>query len=237
MKTLFMTIFLAMASLLTMAQTGEKNFIDQNYIEVTGRAEIEVVPDQIYLAITINQNDIKGKETIETVEKQITDKLKEIGIDVAKDLSIQDYSSNLRTYFIKKTEVVTLKNFQLLVHDAKTVVKVFRELDKLGISNISVSKLDHSKIIDYRKEVKVNAIKAAKEKAEALTTAINQTIGRAIYINENSSPDYTPLRGQYLNMSVQMSTEQPPAEEKAEPDIQFEKIKIEYTVFVRFELK
>ena len=29
------------------AQTGQKNFIDQNYIQVEGIAEMNVIPDQI----------------------------------------------------------------------------------------------------------------------------------------------------------------------------------------------
>ena len=38
----------------------EKNYIDQPYIEVTGKAEMEVVPDEIYLRIVINEKDNKG---------------------------------------------------------------------------------------------------------------------------------------------------------------------------------
>ena len=44
---LFMIVHLA-----GMAQVGSKNFIDQNYIELSGTAELEVVPDEIYISIT-----------------------------------------------------------------------------------------------------------------------------------------------------------------------------------------
>lgn len=40
---------------------GGKNFIDQNYVEVTGTAELEIVPDEIYLRIVISEKD-KGKK-------------------------------------------------------------------------------------------------------------------------------------------------------------------------------
>lgn len=39
-------------------------------------------------------------------------------------------------------------------------------------------------------EVKVKAIKAAKEMAESLSSALNQTISRAIYIQEVANPYY-----------------------------------------------
>ena len=35
----------------------QKTFLDQPYIEVTGRAEMEVATDEIYVLITINEQD------------------------------------------------------------------------------------------------------------------------------------------------------------------------------------
>ena len=32
----------------------------ENYIQVTGKAEKEIVPDEIYVRITINESDTKG---------------------------------------------------------------------------------------------------------------------------------------------------------------------------------
>ena len=38
----------------------EKNFIDQNYIEITASAEKEVSPNEIYISITIDEKDNKN---------------------------------------------------------------------------------------------------------------------------------------------------------------------------------
>ena len=46
-------------SSIAFAQNGEKNFIDQNYIEVTGKAELEIAPDRIYIQIRLNEKDLK----------------------------------------------------------------------------------------------------------------------------------------------------------------------------------
>ncbi|MDP4273660.1 MAG: SIMPL domain-containing protein, partial [Bacteroidota bacterium] len=175
-------VFLLSISLCGFAQIGEKNFIDQNYIEVTGKAEKEIVPDMIYLKIILSDKDNKSKQSLDETEKSMISKLTGIGVDVNKDLSVKDYVSNFKSYWISKTDVILTKQFQLIVHDAKTIQKVFFEFQKLGISNVTIEKLEHSRIEQYRREVKIEAIKAAKEKAEALAAAVNQSIGKALYI-------------------------------------------------------
>ena len=92
-----LALFAASLFALTLA-AQEKNFIDEPYIEVTGKAEMEVVPDRIYLRIVINEKDNKGKVSVEQQEKEMFKQLKSIGIDLEKQLSVQDMSSDLQTY-------------------------------------------------------------------------------------------------------------------------------------------
>ena len=229
--------FLVLLPCLLFAQTGQKNFIDQNFIEVTGKSEMEITPDLIYLKIFINEKDGKSKLSLPEREKTMISVLKEIGVDVTKDLTIKDMSSNFKFYFLAKSDILLSKEYQLLVRDGKTAGKVFIELEKIGISNVSIDRLDNSKIEQYRKEVKIDAIKAAKAKAESLAGAINQSIGRAIYIQEletnlrNGSPGASNsimIRGYASGISIADSQQ---------PDVDFEKIKIEYSILCRFELK
>ena len=77
----------------------EKGFIEQNYIEVSGRAEKELSPDEIYLDITITEKDNRGKVSIERQEKSLFKRLASIGIDLTKDLQISDISSSLEKFF------------------------------------------------------------------------------------------------------------------------------------------
>jgi len=234
MRKLVIALFL-LAPALLQAQQGDKNFIDQNYIEVTGKAEMEIAPDEIYLRILINEKDFKGKG-INDIEKSMFDKLTELGIDLSKELVIKDLLSNFQYYWLQKADVVLTKEYQLIVHDGKTAGKVFLELQSLGISNISVIKVENSEITKFRREVKVAAIKAAQEKARDLANAINQEIGRAIYIQEiennykqysNSANSNVVIRG-YAGYVNSMSPES---------NIEFEKIQLEYSIIARFELK
>jgi uncharacterized protein YggE len=227
-------IFILLISSLSVFAQGEKNFIDQNYIEITGKAEMQIVPDLIYLKIIISEKDTKNKIPVAELERKMIAKFQDIGIDVKKDLMIDDLSSYYKNKLLGKTDVILSKEYQLIVHDGKTASKVLVELEKIEISNVSVVRVDHSKIEDFKKEVKVNAIKAAKEKAELLTKAVGQNVGRAIYIQDYEMP--TPIRYSSVSMRLK-SYDSAPAREEEVSDLEFEKIKLESSILVRFELK
>lgn len=235
MKAILYVLVSLLPSLI-LAQPGEKNFIDQNYIEVTGKAEMEVIPDQIYISVTISEKDTKNKTSLSELEQKMLESLKEIGIDISKDLLVIDIASNFKKYILSGTEILLSKEYQLLVHDGKTAGKVFIELEKIGISNINIEKLDHSKLEQYRKEVKVNAIQAAKEKAGSLARAIGQDVGRAIYIKEMDMYSGPVPRVANAAIAIRGLSERSEPEYKV-PDIEFEKIKLEYSIICRFELK
>jgi uncharacterized protein YggE len=105
MKKMMILFACMMTTLWTFAQ-GEKNFLDQNYIEVNGKAEMEVTPDLIYLGITINERDSKNKTPIAESEKQMIDKLKSLGIDVGKDLLIKDLASTFKFNLQNRNPVI-----------------------------------------------------------------------------------------------------------------------------------
>lgn len=231
MRTLTLLLLLFLSEALY-AQTGEKNFIDQPYIEVTGKAELLVVPNQIYLKIILSEKDTKNKVSIEELEKQMMQKFKEIGLDINKEVFILDMSSNFKSYLLGKKDILLSKQYQVIVKDGKTAGRVFTELEKMGISNVTVDKLDNDHMDQYRQEVKLNAIKAAKAKAEYLTISIGQNIGKAIFIQEL---DMFAINNRFSN-NVQYSG-YINQESDAGSDIDFDKIKIEYAILCRFELK
>ena len=241
-KNIMRTILLIVYTTITFtsfSQTG-KNFIDQNFIEVTGKAEMEIVPNEIYLRILVNEKDFKGKKSLMEIEKSMKNKLTEIGIDISKKLAIKDMTSNFRNYWLKSSTIISTKEYQLIVNNAKTAGQVFKGLESIGISNISIDKIEHSEIQKYRTEVKVNAIRAAKQKANSLTSAIDQSVGKAIYIQEINNQAFRGLQGQVAGLSnivVRGYGFSDKQKLKQEPNIEFEKIKLEYSILVRFEIE
>lgn len=220
---------------LVMAQDGEKNFIDQNYIEVTGKAEAEIVPDEIYFKIVLNENDDKGKQSLVQLEKSFLAILGNLNIDVEKSLSVRDASSQFKTKRLKSSDVLTTKTYLLLLNTADQVGSLMQMLDKAGIANVSVDRVGHSQIERFRREVKVNAVKAAKEKAVDLAKAVDQQAGRALYIYEYPSNEVFPVRlASVSNVATEVYDQ---ADGGQEPVVDFEKIKLEYSILARFELK
>lgn len=231
MKNLFI---LLLALVVFSARSQEKNFIDQNYIDVMGTSEMEIVPDLIYIKIVISENDSKGKVSIAETEQKMMDRFQALGIDTKKDLSIKDLSSNFRNFFLKKSDIIISKEYQLLVHSGLMTGKVFGELEKIGISNATIDRIDHTKIHEFKNDVKVAAIKAAREKAESLTKAIGQGIGRAIHIVELENGAFA---GNNANANVALYRNYQASSPKFDADLDFEKIKLSYSVQVKFELK
>ncbi len=222
-------IFLLIATI-SFTQSLEKNFIDENYIQVTGSAELEIAPDEIYVKVVINEKD--SRVPLEDVESELFDKLKEIGIDIDKDVAILDAVNNLKRYLLRLS-VVSNREYQILVKDAEMLMKIFRGLEDLNISRVSIDRLDHSQMEKFRGEVKISAIKAAKEKAQLLAEAIDQSIGKAIHVEEieNDCPN------RYSNSANIIGASSIRYEKKGLPQVEFERIKIQYKIMVKFKLE
>jgi uncharacterized protein YggE len=215
------------------SQNGTKNFIDQNYIEITGVSESELTPDEIYLSIVIHEKDKKGKISVEQQETAMIKKLKQLDLNMKNDFKILDYTSNYKFYFLKRTDIQKSKKYQLMVRDGLTLGKVFQTLESIEISNVSISKISHSKIEEHTRVAKIRALKAAKQKALDYAEAIDQTIGKALYIQENQRN----FRPQYSNEITVRGMTTSKFQQEAINDIEFEKIKIHASVLARFELK
>lgn len=61
-------LFLTFVTIHSFSQT--KNFIDLPYIETAAKVDTLVVPDRIYLNISIAEQDTKGKIAVEELEKK-----------------------------------------------------------------------------------------------------------------------------------------------------------------------
>ena len=76
------------------------------------------------------------------------------------------------------------------------------KLDDNATSNFFIQRTSHSRLAEYRRQLKIAAVKAAKEKAQYLSASIGETIGEAVTINEPVEY-YIP----YYNMNRRTSNE------------------------------
>ena len=186
MKVLFLFILWPF-SLCFFSQVTEKQVPS---IDIVGLAENEIIPDEIYVSITIRER-IEGKERI-TLEKQENDfkeTLKKIGIDLSL-LSLSDANADYIKIKYKHKDVLSQMTYILKLNTAKSVGDLFSALFEIKIYDAFIQKVSHSKIEEFKKDLRILAIKNAKEKAEYLTTAIGYEIGKPIVIYENSPVIY-----------------------------------------------
>lgn len=209
-----------------------KSFLDVPYLETSSQVDTLVTPDKIYLSILIQEKDTKGRVSVEEQENKMAQRLKALGIDLDKQLTILDFSSNFKKYFLREKEVLKSKQYSLLVHTGKQAGDVMVALEQLEIANASVERTEYSKMDELELTLKTRAVKKAKEKALAMTQPLGQKLGPAIHIVDNSQP-YYPRYDQVVRMEMKQMA----ADSSAQPlDIDFEKIKVESMVHVKFAL-
>jgi hypothetical protein len=212
-----------------------KNFIDQPFIETSAKVDTLVTPDKIFLTILITEKDTKGKISVEELENKMADKLKSLGINLDHQLSLSDLSSNFKKYFLKQQDVLKSKAYTLIVFDAVTAGKVIMELENINISNVLLEKTEYSKIENLQLELKSKAIKKAKLNAISMTNPLNQKVGNAIYISDIGNISYQ-LQGRVAGLQIRGMNSLDETQFKP-IDIEFEKIKVESEVNVKFKLE
>ena len=115
--------------------------------------------------------------------------------------------------------------------NAADIDKLVNMLDDNSTQNMQIIKTTHSKMEEYRKEVKVKALQAAKAKAHYLCESIGEKVGHAIYIQEIESGSIQPM---YKNMRSNMAMD---AESSANEGIDFQKITIRYEMQAQFAIQ
>lgn len=207
-----------------------KNFLDTPYLETNAVVDTLVVPDEIYITITIKEKDSKGKISVETQEQKMAKALASLGINVKKQLSLKYLDSNFKNYFLKSNQILKSKTFTLLVYDGLTAAKALASLENIGIANSYLEKTAYSKMAVLEMHLKTKAVKKALQKAKALTKPLGQQVGMALHISDQSQPVY-----RYAE-TMAMSRDQSPQLEAAPLDVNFNKIKVRSSVNVKFAL-
>lgn len=223
-------LFLALS---TFAQQADKQPVKK--IEVNGSAEMEITPDEIYFNISLREY-VKGKNKVEisTLEKQLQKAIADAGISKA-DLTIENvYGNNFEILRKKKDpqEFMARKQYRLKLTKLDKINEILGAVDAEGIENTRIASYSSSKMEAYRKEVKIKALLAAKEKAEYMLTAIGNKMDGVIEIQEMNTDNYTDVRPMMM-----ANYKSAAGSEDASSDIDFKTIKIRAEVRAVFAIK
>ncbi len=234
MKNYLILTYLTLAISTAFCQT--KSFIDQPLVEVNGYADTMVIPNQIFIKINISEKDSRDKISLEELEKNMIEGLKSMGINTEVDLTTSDILSNYKFYFLKQRDVLKSKEYILKVINAQTASKVFIKLEDIGISNTSIDHVNHTDIEYITNICRTKAILNAKSKAIFLTKPLMQSVGNAIHITDVEQNINNRLQERLSEISVRgygIDVKR----KFEEPKIEFEKIKVQSTINVKFILK
>lgn len=222
-------VLVAALMLTTSLYAQQTNVMDQPYIEVSGQAEVEVVPDKIYVQITID-GDSKGQETVLQQEKEMVQRFDALGIDVEKKLVVQELFNSA----LKSNKVTTFKMYRLEVNSATQLAHVFQALQAIGIAQAEIESVDVSNKEVLIQKIRAEAAQNARQNALVLANALGQELGKALYVQDYSTSPY-----EYMNMSTRDYAMAEVREVVAEiaPVLEFQKVTFNSSVRVRFLLK
>lgn len=214
------------------------------FVEVTGTSETEVTPDEIFICITLQERaENKEKLTIEKQEDNLKAAIKELGIDMA-NLTLNNANSDYRKVKTLGKDVIVSKSYTLKIGNAEMLTKVYEKLDKINAHDAYISKLSHTKILEYQKENRIKAIKAAKEKVEYILAAVGKQAGNPMQISEadnsvqNNVYNYGRYyRGGYASNVAQSYSNESLGGAENNSDISIKKIKVTSSFLVKYEIK
>ena len=235
MKKLMTLAFVALFSVSALAQQVDL----RRKINVSGSAETEVTPDIIYISISLKEylkdNNSKKKVDITALENQLYAAVQKAGLD-KENLMINNLSSfSWATEKKKNPDFLASKQYRLKVSDLNKFNDIIGAVDPKGIASTNIESYDYSKITSLKKELKIQALQAAKAKATYLVEALGDKLGSAIDIQEIENQVYP--QAMYRTSNMMMKAESADMAGAAAPDIDFKKIKLNYVMNVVFEIK
>lgn len=222
-------LLLALAAVATLSLQAQTN---ERYIEVTGTSEIEIVPDKIHYIIEIREyfeeefdvhskpEDYHTKVALPKIEQSLREALVQAGIpqDAVRTQEIGDYWRR------QGQDYLVSKKFDITLTDFNQIDKIIEHIDTKGVNTMHIGKLENKDILQYHQKGKIEALKAAREKASYLVAALGKRLGDVIRIEEKESGDAL-----LFSQSNVMSSDVAAFDD-------FRTIKKHYSMLVRFEI-
>lgn len=178
-----LTIMLALITKNSFAQPSAVAALPKT-ITVTGSAEMSIEPDEIELTITIHDD----KNNFDKREKEISDICKKHGVkdtqlDFKASVGINGWYYWYWWWYYRNTSVVS-QTYKLKISTKVNLLDLVKELNKSWVQNIQITSTTSKDLQVFRKEVKKEAMRMAKEKATYMLEAVDEKIGSIISVEE-----------------------------------------------------
>lgn len=235
-KANYFLLLMAAVCFLTVGGFAQAN-TEKRVIEVTGSAETLITPNEFTFKITLlERTENKQKLTIEMQEANLKRELTNLGVDVAKDLTIFDLNS-FYVYRKKVKDTLGSKDYRLKLRDLEKIERLQDIADRLNISNLDLIESTHSDLTTFRRETKMEAMRAAKAKAEYMLGAIGERVGKSVFIQETDEETPRQISSGVLNVNSNGRSVRDFEDSQSSSTLTFSKIKLRYVVLARFEIE
>lgn len=222
--------FMALSALSLQAQTD-----NSHYIEVTGTSEIEIVPDEIHYIIEIKEYFVeefdgkskpeayKTKVSLTGIEQDLRSVLRQAGIQ-ENAIRVQEIGDNWRE---RGQDFLIAKSFDITLNDFKQIDDILKRIETKGVKTMRIGELKNKEMQAYRQKGKIEALKAAKNKATYLVESLDKKLGGVIRIVEpQEGAGFSP----YFNAQSNVRSS------AADSFDSFRTIKLNYSILAQFEI-
>lgn len=193
MSTLKNLILILSLMLSPLAATAADTASTARLITVSGEAEICVAPDEVALTLGMESDDkeliaakSKNDKVIEAVIKLATEtgvpakSIQTDYINIEPRWNWVDEKREFTGYFVRKSVTITLR-------DLSKFEALLSGVLSAGVTHVHGIEFRTTELRKHRDAARLLAIKAAKEKADALAGALDQKVGKPQSISETGN--------------------------------------------------
>lgn len=165
----------------------------QPQIIVSGEGKIKVTPDYVIISVGVENTgeqaaDVKKKNdiAIDAVIKYLKkSKLPESDYQTKQVQLNKTYDYEKKKHYFVANQTITITLKDLSKYDTMMLGLV-----DSGINVINGVDFRSTKVAEYESQARVKAVQNAKAKAQDYASALNQKMGKAILVTDNSSTYY-----------------------------------------------
>lgn len=234
MKTFAVLVTLWLSGILAISAQEDNN---SRYIEVTGSSETEIIPDEIHFMITIKEywqeefekkskpEDYQTKVPVNEIEHNLMSALKQAGI-APSDIQTKEVGDYWRE---RGKDFLISKTFDIKLQNPDQINRIIQTVNTKGIQSMNIGELKNKDLQEYRKQGKIEALKAARQKADYLVAAMGQKLGNVLRIVEPEERSFSYFQPQSAMSNVAIPSYDSNPEN-------FRTIKFRYQMTARFEI-
>ena len=234
MKTFAVLVTLWLSGILAISAQEDNN---SRYIEVTGSSETEIIPDEIHFMITIKEywqeefekkskpEDYQTKVPVNEIEHNLMSALKQAGI-APSDIQTKEVGDYWRE---RGKDFLISKTFDIKLQNPDQINRIIQTVNTKGIQSMNIGELKNKDLQEYRKQGKIEALKAARQKADYLVAAMGQKLGNGLRIVEPEERSFSYFQPQSAMSNVAIPSYDSNPEN-------FRTIKLRYQMTARFEI-